>query len=302
MAKLSRSRLTGYVALLINTLLWGLALPIAKRGFDDGLSPITFLQFRFLLAALITLPFVAFSHRRRDVQTTFKHSLPIIVIELIGTVIALIFLYQGVALTTSVESSLIASTWPILVTIGGVILLRERVKSNELVGLLIALAGTAILVGRPLLTNHLTGLSITGNFLILAYALVNALYVLLAKRFYKSFNLFTISHISFWTGAIAFSVLTFKQTGSLIPLDILSLTFWPAFSIAYMAFFGSILGLTLYLFGLNKIEASEASLFTYLQPAIALPASILLLGEPIHPLEITGLIVVILGVYLAEKR
>lgn len=69
-----------------------------------------------------------------------------------------------------------------------------------------------------------------------------------------------------------------------------------------MAIPGSILGLTLYLYGQDKIEASEASLFTYLQPAFAIPASILLLSESISLLELLATGIIITGVIIAEKH
>jgi len=77
---------------------------------------------------------------------------------------------------------------------------------------------------------------------------------------------------------------------------------WPTIAVVYMGIFGSILGLTLYLIGQDKIEASEASLFTYLQPIFSVPTAILLLSESVSILNIVAIIIIITGVYLAEKR
>ena len=69
-----------------------------------------------------------------------------------------------------------------------------------------------------------------------------------------------------------------------------------------MAIFGSVIGLIAYIKGQDKIEASEASLFSYLQPLIYLPLGVLLLKENISPQQLIGLGLIIIGVITAEKK
>lgn len=312
MAKLTKNRLLAYAALLGSTIAWGLALPVVKKGFAGGLTPTTFLLSRFYLAAIFSLPILFFSRNQPTTKRSLKLSslVKIILLELLGTVLALFLLYEGVDRTSAIESSLIAASWPILAILGGVIFLHEKEQKHELGGLLLALVGTFILVGRPLLANHLSGSTFIGNLLVIGSNLVNAAYVLLAKKIYRPLNLWAVTHISFWVGALSFTAFSlyqgnspFNEISSLFPnLYSLISNPYPLISILYMATFGSIIGLTLYLIGQNKIEASEASLFTFIQPVIALPASVLLLSESVQPLEILGLVIILIGVYLAEKR
>lgn len=69
-----------------------------------------------------------------------------------------------------------------------------------------------------------------------------------------------------------------------------------------MAVFGSIVGLTAYIQGQDGIESSEASLFWYLQPLIAIPLAFIVLGEKALPLQWLGLGLVLIGVAIAERR
>ena len=69
-----------------------------------------------------------------------------------------------------------------------------------------------------------------------------------------------------------------------------------------MAIFGSIIGFTAYLKGQEGIEASEATLFTYLQPLIYIPMGILLLHENVSLIQIISLMIILIGVLIAEKR
>ncbi|MBU1071580.1 DMT family transporter [Patescibacteria group bacterium] len=298
---MSKKRTLAYLALLGNTLIWGLALPIVKKGFESGLTPTNFLLGRFFMATLFSLPIVIYlevKHKQIRKHFTLKNILKIIPLELLGTFIALYLLYQGLNRTSAIESSLIAVTWPVLVTLGGVWFFKEKVEKHELLGLTLALAGTTLLVGEPLIRNHGFSGSLTGNLLILGQNLAIAAYYLLAKKHYAGINKWLVTHISFWIGLICFGAVALLSGESLMWQS----GFWPTTAIIYMGVLGSILGLTLYLIGQDKIEASEASLFTYLQPIFAIPLAMILLSESIHLIEILAIAIIITGVYLAEKR
>jgi len=304
---MKRSRLIAYVALILNALIWGLAIPIVKLGFNAGLSPTSFLFARFALATFFSLPIFFFLLKKGSLknQLTLKNIAIITAHELLGTFAALWLLYEGVARTSAVASSLIAVTWPIFVVLGGIFILKEREEKHEWAGLILAITGTLILILSPLLHNgfKVEG-STSGNLLILSQNLAIAAYYLLAKKFYKNLNKWLVTHISFWVGTISFgAVLLFRNNNSLllIPQSLAEIG-WPLIAILYMSILGSIVGLTLYLIGQNKIEASEASLFTYTQPIFALPLAIFLLGETVSPIQIIASLLILVGVFIAEKR
>ena len=295
---MTQDRKIAYFALLGNMVLWALAIPIAKRGFADGLTPSTFLLGRYILATIFSLPIIVRLRHRSDVKAIFtlKTLFQIVSLEILGTVITLWLLYEGVSRTTAVEASLIAITWPIFVTIGGILWLREREEFHELVGLVLAITGTTLLVAGP--ATHIISGSLTGNLMIVGQNLTVAAYYLLAKKFYQQFNKWAITHVSFWVGLVGFGGISWLQGTNLAT----AASFWPLLAIVYMALAGSILGLTLYLIGQDKIEASEAALFTYLEPLVGIPAAMILLGETISPLQIVSFLIIALGVYLAERR
>jgi drug/metabolite transporter (DMT)-like permease len=303
---MTRQRKIAYLALLGNTLLWGLAIPIVKRGFMGGLTPTIFLFGRYITATAVSLPIILLIWKRPQLKKvfSFKNIPRIVLLEILGTVLALWLLYEGVARTTAVEASLIAVTWPVFVTIGGVMFLKEREERHELLGLLLALLGTTLLVVKPLLEGGINGSTLLGNLLILAQNITIASYYLLAKKYYQGLNKWGVTHLSFWVGIFGFTAIALisgKLTTGYYLLDTVS-SLWPLAAILYMGIGGSILGLTLYLIGQDKIEASEAAVFTYLQPVVAIPAAIVLLNESISPLEILGALVIATGVYITEKR
>ena len=155
--------------------------------------------------------------------------------------------------------------------------------------------------------NSFDGLSIEGNLFIIAQNIATAVYLILAKKHYKKLPKLFVSTISFYVGMVTFLLLSLSELkfsiadlAQSIVLDFSSTSVWIAS--LYMAIFGSIIGLTAYIKGQDGIEASEASLFSYLQPLIYVPLGIILLGEHIHYLQFISLGLIFAGVYLAEVR
>jgi drug/metabolite transporter (DMT)-like permease len=301
------SRGFAYLALLGNTVLWSLAIPFAKRGFQDGLTPAVFLFSRFLIAGLLSIPIMILLWRRRQVAKvfSFKFLRRLVPLEILGSFLALLLLYEGVQRTSVVEASLISITWPVFVTLGGVWFFGERENRYELTGLLLAIFGSLLIIVHPLLNHGLRSGSLTGNLLILGQNITIAAYYLLAKKTYNGASKWAVTSASFWVGTLAFGLLIFLRGSS----PALELTFlftnpspWPLLAAVYMATFGSILALTVYLFGQDRIEASEAALFTYLQPVFTIPIALVFLGETISLWELGGGAIILIGVFWAATH
>ncbi|MCX6816458.1 MAG: DMT family transporter [Candidatus Beckwithbacteria bacterium] len=293
------SRVKAYLALLTMSIIWGAALPIVKPSLSL-ISPYQFLYFRYLIAAPLTLPI--FIYYLFKLKFTGKTLLKIFALEFLGTPLLLPILYLGLQRTSSLEASFIGASGPIFVVLGGIIFLHEKEEKHEWFGLIISFLGTIILILEPLITgkNHQASFSFSGNLLIIAYNIIYTIYVLLAKKLYQSIPKLFVTSFSYSIALVTFYIFLslFHQSTSINLLRLAPV----AIASGYMAIFGSIIALTLFLFGQNLIEASEASLFTYLQGIIAIPVAWLFLSEIVSPIMILAIIIIILGVCLAEFR
>lgn len=303
--KLKRSH--AYALMLLNTMIWGAALVVVKPSLAIA-TPFRFLLYRYLLASLVTLPILW--RYRTYVQ---KHATSLLtkvgLLELLGTTAALALLYLGLNQTSAIEAGLLTMTQPLLITVAGVWLLKEKETRTELAGLLIALAGTALLVLLPLLVeNHqLDSVSLGGNLLVLGGVVMYMFYFPLARKYYKKFPKLLVASLSFWVGLVSFLGLSMAELQFSVPAlvsavqaDLQHAAVW--WAAGYMAILGSVLALTAYIRAQDAIESSEASLFTYLQPLVYIPLGILLLGESIVPLQLGALLLIGVGVFVAEKR
>lgn len=305
---MAQTRWQSYGWLLVNVITWGAALVIVKPALDHT-TPFRYLWYRYILATLLALPILFYfwpklKHKLRTI-------LVIVGIELLGTTLALSLLYIGLAHTTSIESGLLATTEPIFVVVAGVLLLKEKQEEHEWVGLGVALGGTLLLTAAALWQAQAgeqpwhTWLT-AGSGLIVIYNVITAAYFILAKKYYAPISKWFTAAVSFVVGLITFGLLSWWEAGSLTNLHLaVQADRWqPSVWIAsvYMAVFGSLIGLTAYLKGQDGIEASEASLFWYLQPLVYIPLGMWWLGEQVTVVQLIGLGAIVAGVIIAEHR
>jgi drug/metabolite transporter (DMT)-like permease len=309
-------RWRAYSFLLINTVVWGAAM-IAVKPALDFTTPFRYLFYRYVFACLASLPFLFYywPHLKKNLQLIPKVG----VLEILGTTIALGMLYAGLARTSAIEASLLTTVVPFFVTLGGILFLKEKQERHEWWGLILALLGTLLLTCLPLLMSDTARLtfSLSGNLLIIGQNCAIAAYYLLAKHHYSKQPKLLVATLGFYVGLVTFFILSLFEllAGGLSDLSATSLlphwwsvvqndlTHWQVWMAAlYMAIFGSIIGLTAYIEGQDGIEASEASLFTYLQPLVYLPLGVFLLGEPLYGLQLVALIIILGGVFVAEKH
>ncbi len=304
--KPSLSRRTAVILMLINTISWGAALPIVKPALQY-FTPYQFLLYRFIFAAIFSFPVLLYYLPK--IKHLWKRLGIIVALEFIGTTLALGLLYAGLRYTTSAQASLIATTTPIFIILGGIFFLKEKEDGHEWLGLFFAVIGTILLTIEPLLFGKagIGGFSVVGNMLIFGQNLATAAYFLLAKKFYAGIPKLFISSVSYYVGIFSFLIIDlFTKHGASAGLN---QPMWQQLShpsallaVIYMATFGSIIGLTAYIKGQEGMEASEASVFTYLQPLVFIPLSVLWLHESLSLFTLLAIGTIGAGVWISEYR
>ncbi|MFH2019622.1 MAG: DMT family transporter [bacterium] len=298
---MTKSRRLAYLALITTATIWGSTIAVAKGTFDV-LSPLEFLYFRYLLATLISFPFLIYLLLK--LHPKLSSLLKISVLEIFGTALPLLLLYEGVNRTSAIESSLISATSPIFTVLGGVIFLKERETKREWQGLALSFFGTLLLVIEPILRigSPSFSYSLSGNMMIIVYNLLWTAYCLFAKRHYHRLSKVLVSTVSYPLYVLVFLIIFFLSGQSLPPLSLLTSNSTLLSSLAYITIFSSFIAGTLYIYGQDKIEASEASVFTYLQGVVAIPIAFLILGEKPTFLTLLAVLFIAYGVYRAELK
>lgn len=287
-----------YGALILAALFSG-ALPSIGKFALQHVDPIELLAIRFLIGSIVALPLFIWQYRKHHPST--KDLVHIGLITLMGTIGLLIF-YAGLSYTNSLQASFTGSMSGVIVTILGIILLKEHESRSEWLGLSLTILGSLLIVVLPTLLAQSTSTPIhmEGNLLILASIILGSMSAIILKRYYSEMPKLLISCMSIFAGSAVISAILIlrPQTTSLSQL-IQPAVLLPG---VYLALFGSLISSSLSYFGYSTIDASKATLFSYLKPISYIPLSVLWLEESIVPIQLFGLLVIIIGVIIAERH
>jgi len=292
-------RTSAYVYLLGANMLWGFASPILKFTLG-ALSPFTFLSYRFFLAAIFALFYIAIA--KPKLPKKFSDYFYLLIYGFVSVPLALSFLFLGLKNSTVLELGLIGAIGPLLIVIGGAFFFKEKVSNYEKLGILIAVLGTLATILAPIFIGE-SGVSLSGNVLLLLFLLADSAGILMAKSFSKKYDPLLMVNFAFIIAAVVTIPFTFYLEGSeYIFSSLISLEFKYHLGVIYMAFLSGTLAYLLFLKGEKLIDAGQASLFFYLHPIFAFPLAIFWLGEKITPTFIVGAVTIAIGVYIAERK
>ena len=128
---------------------WGAAFTAGHIAVETIL-PYSVAALRYLLAAALLLGLL---HARENLPATIAKLTPAAVRELV--ILALfsvvgynVFLFAGLRYSTAVNASLFAALAPLLTALLAAVVLREKLRRRQLVGMAISLSGLIVLVSR----------------------------------------------------------------------------------------------------------------------------------------------------------
>lgn len=292
LSKLSKPKLA-VLALILANVIWGATSPIFKWSLEDT-TPFTFGFIRFFLATLILLPFTI--HKLR---VSTGAIIKIAVISYLGLFLHITYLLFGLEISASINAPIIGSSAPVFLIIGAMFFLKEKPKKRVIFGTSISLIGVLVIILQPLIETGLDS-SILGNIFFLLSMICAVLYALLMKKF----NLkYPISTITFWLFAItALTYFPFFLWESQSVDWAQQMTPQALMGILYGALFTSVIAYFCYNLALRYVVANETGIFFYVDPIVAILVAIPLLGEKITTVFVIGSILVIFGIFIAERR
>jgi len=295
----ARDRIIGLGAILANVVLWGAAPAVIKHGLDT-VSPSVFLYYRFLIVTALATPFLYFFRSHFRSVRTPKDLLTLLTIGFLTNPLSLGILFYGLHYTTSASAAILAGISPIFIIVASAIFLKEKITRFEIAGIVLATAGTLLIVFETP-TQAEASNPFLGNAIILTYNVVWTIGVLLMKKLAHKHHPFVFGYTGWFIGALVFAGIVAATEPYFFTRPLMLTQYPDALSaILYMAIGGSLIAFTAYQVAQKYLDASQVSIFTYLQPLVAIPLSVLWLQEQVGIGFSIGAIALMLGVLLAE--
>jgi drug/metabolite transporter (DMT)-like permease len=214
---------------------------------------------------------------------------------LFGVTLNQVFFVVGLSRTSVAHAALLIGLTPIQVLIVARLRGQERITARKAVGMGIALAGVAVLKAFD---PPGAGATWIGDLVVLLAGLSFALFTVFGKEVTARYSTITMNAYAYVGGAIALLPLTLWEAAHQ-PLAHVSTGAWLA--AIYMALFPSVIAYLIYYHALAHMTASRVAAFSYLQPVFASIMGVAILGETLSAPVIAGGLVILAGVYLAER-
>lgn len=284
------------VLMLVTTFCWASNIVAGKEALR-GFSPLALAQLRMSVAALLYGALFLLWRERPKLHMTRRQWLLLGLMGLTGITLNQICFLGGLARTSVAHTGLIQAVGPIMVLLLSAFIGREAPTLQNCGGMAIAFAGVAVLLTGK--SGSENGAHWSGDLILLAAGASFAFYTILMKDVACDYDALTLSMLVFGLGA---ALLTPFCLGSVAAVDWQHIPIRAWVGLAYMVVFGSVVAYLIYAFALSILSASKAAAFAYLQPVIAVGLGVWLIGERITSGAIAGGALILLGVYLTERK
>lgn len=283
-----------YLMLLGFSVFTGVTFNLAKYtvGF---FAPLSAAAWRFGLAGAVMLLILVF-REGIHLKILKGNAAPYALLGLVGIFGFNTLFFAGLKYTSPVNGSLIMGLNPLLTTIFARMILKDRISSRQIVGIVLAFIGVFLVITQGSLEVIRT-LSISGgDTLILGGNICWALYGVLGRRYVKQGTALSTTTYTMLVGAVALIIASLFSSNP-VPVPDIPLKAWGA--IAFMALFTSVLGYLWWNQGIKEIGAAKTSLFFNLVPVVTMTISFVM-GTPITLFQWFGAVFVISGVVTAS--
>ena len=276
---------------LIFIILWASAFVTSKAIVDDS-SPFAALSFRFGLVSLGFFIFCIFTNSKIILSFNDFIKASIIGICFHGLYLGGVFYAISENLSVGI-TAIIVSLQPILTAIFAGPFLKEVVTWKQWVGIMLGFFGTLLVIGMDI------GESIPIIGLIASLIGLTAITsgTLLQRKIGGNIPLATSNLYQAFSAFIFLLMITFLFEKSFINFSlnfILSMS-WQVIFVSFGAF-------TILQYLINTGTASRTATLFFLVPPVSVVMAWLFLNEKMTNLDISGLIIATLGVYLATRR
>ena len=275
----------------IFVLLWSTGFVVARYGSEDA-GPLTFLTVRTANSALI-LWVVARMVRESRLA---RPQIPIQVITGLG----IHAMYLGgvwVAIDHGLPSgisALIAALHPVVTTVLSRVLLGEELTRRRAVGVLLGFLGViAVVIEHGGAGEGVTGFAV-GAMAIAVTGMAGG--TLVQRRFAVGTPLLGGTALQYLATTIALGMLTLSWEGWDFHITARSI-----FSLVWSVLILSVAAILIMLWLLHRQAAAQVSSLFFLTPALSTIEGALLFQERLHPLSIIGLVIAVVGVWLATS-
>ncbi len=292
---MQHSQLVLIVKIILCMFFWGGTF-IAGKIAAEYAPPALIGLLRFIISTLMLFMFM--QSRKQSMKITRKQFWGLCILGLSGILGYNLFFFLGLQTIPASRAALIVANNPLLIAIGAVIFLKEKLSIIQCFGILISICGAVTIISNGNIREIFSSLS-PGDFAIFGCVITWAIYSLAGKVLLQGLTPLATVTWACGLGTIFFIPFTIYQSDLSLVFD-LPLTLW--LCTFYLGAFGSAIGFVWFYEAIKGLGAAKAGVFISFVPIFGVMLGALILDESITKAMLVGGALTIIGVYLTNKK
>ncbi len=290
--------LTIYLKVSIAVTAWGASFIATKVALRD-VSPITVVWLRFAMGVAV-LGVAVLARRQLAWRLPPSELGYLALLGFLGVTFHQWLQSNGLVTSLATTTAWIVATTPIFMALLGRLILGERLGGLRLAGIALGTIGVLLVVTRGDLRSLAAGrIGTPGDVLILLSAPNWAVFSILSRRGLQRHPAARMLFYVMVLGWLFTTVLLLAGPG-LSEVGRLSLPGWLA--VGFLGVFCSGLAYIFWYDALERLPAAQVGVFLYLEPLVTVAVAAVVLAEPLLWASLLGGAVILLGVWLVQRR
>lgn len=198
--------------------------------------------------------------------------------------------------TSAPNVALAYALTPAFVLIIAAIFLKEKLRLLKTLGIIIAIAGTVIMISKE--GFNFSSRTFQGDLLALTASLSWAIYTIIGKPISQKYGGVYANGLAMFTGTLLYQPIFLLHP---VEIELASISILNWLQIFYIGAITSGAAYAIWYYALTKIEAGKVAVFNNIQPIFTTLLALWILGQDLNPNLYIGGSLIIFGVYLTQK-
>ncbi|MBF6641397.1 DMT family transporter [Flavobacterium sp. J49] len=283
------------LAAMMVSLIYGVSFTIAKDVMPTYIKPFGFILLR-VFGATILFWLVSFFGPKEKIQ---RNDFPrIIAAAFFGVALNMLTFFKGLNYTSPISASVIMVTTPIIVLILSAIIMKERMETRKIFGILLGLFGTGFLILYGKSMGNATN-AMLGNFLVFINAVSYGFYLIVVKKLMDKYNAFTFVKWIYSFGLLMVIPFGWSECQEVQWQTIPEVIMWEiGFVVVFTTFFTYLFNLV----SMRELKPTTVAVFIYLQPLFATIFAMSLGKDQLTWVKVLSAVLIFVGVYLVLQK
>ena len=266
---------------------------------EELVSPLSLSFYRWVIALIILTPF-CIKNALVDLPLLKKQPGMVFLIILTGPTLFNTLTYIGLTATTVINSLLVISTTPMLIILLNKLIYKNQTNLFQMLGVILSLIGVSYVITKGNYQNIFDSKFYSGDLFILLAVISWALYSIFLKKNETGVSGFSFLYLSFVFTVIL--LLPIYLYDIIIQNNFITFDYKTLLVIGYTGTFPSILSYICWNTGVTLIGPNKSGPFLHLMPIFGGILAYLVFQETLQSYHYAGILSVIVGIMIANKK